>query len=428
MSFKSRFLISLQKIAKSKTRSIKCVLCLSLISFILIFMGGISVVVRDTVEKLVYGSASMCYVEASFFPGKEIMREVSEYKDYEQFSFSEDFADAVLKVDGKEYKGKNVTDWKIDPDSKDVYQLPVEVDRYSKESCLFSVVDLKELNVKFGKKNAMISGSDKLEEGGILISDYVLKLFEINEDCFDDLIGHYLELKVTDLDGGKVALGPYKLTGIVDSDMFKLEADYYLAQIIIVDSNYQNDKFLRRGMIRFYSHNFEDCTQLNDLFRTLGLSEEYNSVLEAYNALNLLRNILLKVFAIILSVLVLALLSGYIMTVYFEYCEEKNFEQIQKVIGMKETDLFLVSVIKDLIFVFCSVILGGVIAYLAFLFVDYEANWNLDIHLMPSLQLFAACARLALLGLLVISLIKTIVYRKALSKERLSESLSTGEM
>ena len=90
MSFKSRFLISLQKIAKSKTRSIKCVLCLSLISFILIFMGGISVVVRDTVEKLVYGSASMCYVEASFFPGKEIRREVSEYKDYEQFSFSED--------------------------------------------------------------------------------------------------------------------------------------------------------------------------------------------------------------------------------------------------------------------------------------------------------------------------------------------------
>ena len=428
MSFKSRFLIALQKIAKSKSRSIKCILCLSLISFILIFMGGISVVVKHTIEKLVYSSASMCYVEAPFFPDKEIMREVSEYKKYEQLLFSENFADAVLKVNNKEYRGRNITDWKINSDSKDMYQLPVMVDRYSKGSCLFSDVDLKELNAKFGKKNAVICGSDKLEESGIVISDYVLKLFGLSEEDFDDFIGQSIELTVTDFNGEKAALGPYKLIGIADSDMFKLEADYYLAQIIIVDSKYHDDNYSGTETIRFYSRNFEDCTQLNDLFRTLGLSEEYNSVLEAYNALNLLRNILLKVFAVILSVLILALLSGYLMTVYFEYCEEKNFEQIQKVIGMKESDLFLISAIKDLIYVLCSEILGGVIAYLAFLIVDYEANWNLDIHLMPSWQLFASCALLTLLGLIVISLIKTIVYRKALSKERLSESLSTGEM
>ena len=424
MSIRSRFLIALQKIAKSKARCIKCILCLSLISFILVFMGGITVVVRDTIEKLVYNSASMCYVEASFFPDIEIMREVSEYKEYEQFLYSEDYADAVLKVNDKEHRGRNVTDWKIDSDGKDVYQLPVMIDRYSKESCLFSDVDLKELNAK----SAVIYGSDKLEEGGIVISDYVLKLFGINEDEFDDLIGQYLELTVTDVDGGTAVLGPYKLTGIVDSDMFKLDADYYLAQIIFVDSKYQDDKNSVSATIRFYSHNFEDCTKLNDLFRTLGLSEEYNSVLAAYNALNLLRNILIKVIAVILSVLVLALLSGYLMTMYFEYCEEKNFEQIQKVIGMKESDLFLISVIKDLIYVLVSGIPGVIIAYIAFLIVDYEAKWNLDIHLMPSWQLFVACALLTLFGLIVISLIKTIFYRKALSKERLSESLSTGEM
>ena len=428
MSIRSRFIIALQKIAKSKARSIKYILCLCLISFILVFMGGISVIVKDTIEKLVYNSASMCFVEAPFFPDTEIMREVSEYKKIESFSYSEDFDDAVLKINGKEYRGRNVTDWKIEKDGKEVYQLPVMVDRLSKESCLFSEVDLKELNVKFGKKSAVRYGSDKLEEGGIVISDYVLNLFGISEDGFDELIGQKLELAVTDPDGGKTVIGPYKLTGIVDSDMFKLEADYPFAQIIIVDSKYRDDKNSVIETIRFYSHNFEDCTKLNDLFRTLGLSEEYNSVLEAYNALNLLRNILLKVFAVILSVLVLALLSGYLMTVYFEYCEEKNFEQIQKVIGMKESDLFLISFIKDLIYVLVSGIPGIIIAYIAFLIVDYEANWNLDIHLMPSWQLFASCALLTLLGLIVISLIKTIVYRKALSKERLSESLSTGEM
>ena len=95
---------------------------------------------------------------------------------------------------------------------------------------------------------------------------------------------------------------------------------------------------------------------------------------------------------------------------------------------MKESDLFLISFIKDLIYVLVSGIPGIIIAYIAFLIVDYEANWNLDIHLMPSWQLFVSCALLTLLGLIVISLIKTIVYRKALSKERLSESLSTGEM
>jgi len=428
MSIRSRFLIALQKIAKSKARCIKCILCLSLISFILVFMGGITVVVRDTIEKLVYNSASMCYVEASFFPDIEIMREVSEYKEYEEFLYSEDYADVVLKVNDKEHRGRNVTDWKIDPDGKDVYQLPVMIDRYSKESCLFSDVDLKELNAKFGKKSAVIYGSDKLEEGGIVMSDYVLKLFGINEDEFDNLIGQHLELTVTDLDGETVVLGPYKLTGIVDSDMFRLDADYSLAQIIFVDSKYRDDKNSVNATIRFYSHNFEDCTKLNDLFRTLGLSEEYNSVLAAYNALNLLRNILIKVIAVILSVLILALLSGYLMTMYFEYCEEKNFEQIQKVIGMKESDLFLISVIKDFIYVLVSGLSGIIIAYIAFLIVDYEANWNLDIHLMPSWQLFAECALLTILGLIVISLIKTIVYRKALAKERLSESLSTGEM
>ena len=179
--------------------------------------------------------------------------------------------DVVLKVNDKEHRGRNVTDWKIDPDGKDVYQLPVMIDRYSKESCLFSDVDLKELNAKFGKKSAVIYGSDKLEEGGIVMSDYVLKLFGINEDEFDNLIGQHLELTVTDLDGGTAVLGPYKLTGIVDSDMFRLDADYYLAQIIFVDSKYRDDKNSVNASIRFYSHNFEDCTKLNDLFRTLGL-------------------------------------------------------------------------------------------------------------------------------------------------------------
>ena len=428
MSFKSRFLIALQKIAKSRARSIKCILCLSLISFILVFMGGISIVVKHTIEKLVYNSASMCYVEASFFPDKKIMREVSEYKEYNQSSFAIDYANTILKINGKEYKGKNVTDWKIDPSSKHAYQLPFEVSIYSKGSCLFSNVDFKELNAKFEKKDAMIYGVDKLEEGGVVISDYILKLYSFNEDEYAGLIGQNVEFTALGIDGEKISLGPYRITGIVDSDMFRLEANTDLAQIIIVDAKNHDDRYFGSGKIRFYSHNFEDCTQLNDLFRTLGLSEEYNSVLEAYNALNLLRNILLKVFAVILSVLVLALLSGYLMTVYFEYCEEKNFEQIQKVIGMKETDLFLISVIKDLIYVLSSVILGGIVAYIAFAIVDYEANWNLDIHLMPSWQLYVSCVLLTLLGLLVISFIKTVVYRKALSKERLSESLSTGEM
>ena len=428
MSFKSRFIIALQKIKKSKARSVKCILCLSLISFILIFMSGISVVVKDTAEKLVYDRASMCYVEASFFPDEKIMKEVSEYKEYYSFDPRLDFADTVLKVDGKEYRGINVTDWKIEPDDKDVYQLQFEVSRYSKESCLFSEVELKEFNVKFGKKNSVIYGSDQLEEGGVVVTDYVLKLYGFDEDEYKELIGKYLEFSGTGTDGEKIDFGPYKLTGIADSDMFKLEATHYMDQIIIVDDECADDTYFDSVKIRFYSSNFENCTQLKDLFRTLDIADIYNSALEAYNALNLLRNILLKVFAVILSVLVLALLSGYLMTVYFEYCEEKNFEQIQKVLGMKKKDLFLISAIKDLIYVLVSVIPGGIIAYIAFLIVDEVAHWNLDVHLIPSWQLFATCFLLTFAGLLVVSLIKTFVYRRALSKEPLAESLSTGEM
>ena len=426
MKFKTRFLIALQKIKKSKARSIKCILCLCLISFIVIFMGGISVVVRDTVEKLVYGSASMCYVNAPFFPDKEIMKEVSEYRKYYSSYFSSDFADTVLKVDGKEYQGRNVADWKVEHDDKEAYQLPFGYNRYSKESCLFSEVELKEFNVKFGKKNAVIYGSDQLEEGGIVLTDYILNLYGFDEAEYKGLIGKSLEFSGTGINGEKLDLGPYKLTGIADSDMFRLKATYGNDQIIIVDDELTDDMHFEG--IRFYSDNFENCTQLNDLFKTLGLSDEYNSVLEAYNALNLLRNILLKVFAVILSVLVLALLSGYLMTVYFEYCEEKNFEQIQKVLGMKEPDLFLISAIKDLIYVLGSVIPGGIIAYIAFLIVDEAAYWILNTHLMPSWHLFATCVLLTFAGLLAVSLIKTFVYRRALSKEPLAESLSTGEM
>lgn len=426
MSFKSRLLIALQKIKKSKARSVKCILCLSLISFIVIFMGGISVVVRDTVEKLIYDKASMCYVNAPFFPDKKIMKEVSEYKEVYSSRFSTDFAHSVMKVDGKEYNGRDVTDWKFEPEDEDVYQLPFRVSGYSKESCLFSKVELKEFNVKFGKKKAMICGSDQLEEGGVVVTDYVLKLYGFDEDEFNGLIGKDLEFYTTVIDDVNFCFGPYKLTGIADSDMFKLEATSYKDQIIIVDDDFPD--CMDFSGIRFYSDNFENCTQLNDLFKTLGLSDEYNSVIQAYNALNLLRNILLKVFAVILSVLVLALLSGYLMTVYFEYCEEKNFEQIQKVLGMKKKDLFLISAIKDLIYVLVSVIPGGIIAYIAFLIVDEVAHWNLDVHLIPSWQLFATCFLLTFVGLLAVSLIKTFVYRRALSKEPLAESLSTGEM
>ena len=84
------------------------------------------------------------------------------------------------------------------------------------------------------------------------------------------------------------------------------------------------------------------------MFKSLGIEELYNPVLEAYNVLNLFQRILIKVLVVIVAVIALALLSAYLMMAYFEYCEEKNFEQIQKVIGMKEKDLFAISMIKEL--------------------------------------------------------------------------------
>ncbi|MBQ6303405.1 MAG: ABC transporter permease [Clostridiales bacterium] len=429
MSFRSRFIIALQKIMKSKARAVKSILCLSLTAFIIIFVGGITVVLKEVLEKLVYEQASECYVASSFYPNQEIMKEVSEYKDIEQSIWmTVPFSDVSLKVDGTEYKGTAANDWKLRPGDGYLDEKYFHVDRYDTHGCWFASVDLKELKVRFGKDTCIVYGSDKLEKGGIMVSDFVLKHFGFEEDDLGNLIGKELEFTTVAGEDHEVVVGPYRLTGIIDSDYFRLSANKYGLAHIMIDSRDGDNSEYEGGEIRFYSDNFENCSNLMDKFRTLGLADLYNETLEAYNMLNLLKHVLLKVFVVILSVFALALISGYLMTVYFEYCEEKNFEQIQKVIGMKEADLFMISVIRDLIYVLGSVIPGGIIAFVAFAITDYVAYWNIDVHLMPSWQLFLTCVLISLSGLLFFSLIKTIVYRRALSREHLAESLSTGDM
>ena len=428
MSIRSRFMISWQKILKAKSRAVKNIVCLALVVFVVVFLSCFSTVASRIINTLVYERASLCYVDSPYLPDKNIMREVTEFKHFDYyFGDTVPFSNVTTKIDGKEYRSNPASFMRGDPQEELDYELWFDMTRLYKGSRIYSKVDLKELDVRFNKKNCIIEGKETLEKNELLLADFILGLYGFTENDYPDLIGKEFEFSYTVFEGKNIKLGPYKLAGIVDADFFRLSGNSDISLIIVGCDDPKDERFGSENY-RFYSDTLEDSSHLLDKFKSLGIEDLYNPVLEAYNVLNIFQRILIKVLVVIVAVIALALLSAYLMMAYFEYCEEKNFEQIQKVIGMKEKDLFSIGMIKELFYIIIASAIGGVLAYVIFCIIDVEAYWYLDMHMVPTAKEFWMCFLLTSLGCFVVGLIKTIMYRLALKREPLAETLSSGEM
>ena len=428
MSIRSRFMISWQKILKAKNRAVKNVVCLALVVFMISFLSSFSIAASRIINTLVYERASLCYVDSQYLPDRDIMREVTEYKHFDYFfGDTVPFSKVTAKIDGKEYRSKPAEYSRSELQEEFDNELWFDVTRLYEGSSIYSKVDLKELDVRFNKQNCIIRGKGTLGKNEILIADFILGLYGFTENDYPDLMGKEFEFSYTTHEGETIELGPYKLAGIIDADFFRLSGNSDISLIVIGCDDPKDERFGSENY-RFYSDTLEDSSHLLDMFKSLGIEELYNPVLEAYNVLNLFQRILIKVLVVIVAVIALALLSAYLMMAYFEYCEEKNFEQIQKVIGMKEKDLFAISMIKELFYIITAAAIGGVLAYVSLSLIDIETYWYLDMHIIPSDKEFWMCFLLTSLGCFMVGLIKTIIYRLALKHEPLAETLSSGEM
>lgn len=138
-----------------------------------------------------------------------------------------------LNIEGKTYQGNNDYSYDFEEpyslkNNKSMYSVFFTIDTiYCKEG-IANANDRKEFDYDYPKEQIFLAGNSPQNSGEVVLSDYMLKRFGL-EEKWEDYIGKKISF---DIDGTNV-LKDYKIVGIINSNFFRLESHTMDSQVII---------------------------------------------------------------------------------------------------------------------------------------------------------------------------------------------------
>ena len=112
------------------------------------------------------------------------------------------------------------------------YSVPLHL-AVTATSALWTDNELTEYRFKAGRNTPLLAGTTELDEGQLVISDYILQRFGISTNRLDDLIGEHISIFCE----GTTILEDYEITGILDRNLFHVDALNDSPQIFIAESD-----------------------------------------------------------------------------------------------------------------------------------------------------------------------------------------------
>ena len=293
---------------------------------------------------------------------------------FEDLSFFVNMELATMIADGTEYQGINDFTYAFRKRDEDLdreeykYYFTNRFGMYAALSEYFMTEnDLTEFEYKFGG-SPVLYGTERMETGDILISDYYLEKFGYPREQYAELIGKTVTFKVD----GAVLLKNVRVAGILDSRLFKLNHFYKDAtrgnrldngDQIIVRCDPEMAKYLQINEIRARVA----VVDYDGARKELGNPEE-NLLLMSYESdasnmekvivINSAKLIVDRVFIVFAVMIAFVAVMHLIATLRKYIGDRAAYTGMLRAIGMRRGDVLRVSYVELLIITVICVIIS----------------------------------------------------------------------
>lgn len=301
---------------------------------------------------------------------------------------------------------------------KDQYSVPFKIDAYRPEGVVFSAQDRREFADKNDGAQLLIAGDLALQEGGIILSDYMLQRFGLAPE--KSLIGTRISL--VNPKTGENYCRDLTLTGIIDSRMFYTEENRFNAQIIIAEAN--ATEAYSPAAYRYYGEDYSSTYKLALAITSDSIRCRYNSLLEMYNVIEDQQLIVGKVVSVILVAFFAALPVSVLTVLYFYYQQQKNYRQMQRAMGMRDRDVFACALLEQLYCLLTAVVVGTLLAQVLIVLVNVYFSEVLSVRIDVRTETMFLLLLATTGALLVFSAAVTGISSWRLNRESIATSLS----
>lgn len=368
--------------------------------------------VGKKMETMTATKASTCYLQLSLDVPKFGSYEqiTSRYVRYEWPTGSSP-NNIELIVGGMTYKGHDKQNYKFSVDQYNKqfaddsnHKVPFNICAVLKENDeLFPEMVLSEMRADTGLQTPLKYGSLELEKGKMLISDFMLEQFGLNDDEQKSLIGKSITIK--NVADNSIYCNELILCGIIDSRLYYVDslAEINAAHILINEDDMceamalDMEKFIRneKGFLNddsekidldfcgnlykyCYMRSFSDYKPLFKLLTDNGYAVWPSSNTEIYYVIRQQRLIVDNVVSVIIVVLALTLFFYLFTAVYFYHIRNARFKHMLIALGMNPKNIFEVSFIELSICSIVAIVIGTIASsVIVYVFNEY---WSNDSH------------------------------------------------
>lgn len=413
--------VAFQNLLTEKRMSVKIIIGLSTVILLLFCMGVYQQVFDRQMNDISVKNKKDCYLQET--------REIKSYKEYEKMKaeafsrgktlkteevggfFSIGIADrkskkapdeipysqkaihnAVLVVDGKRYQG--VEDWRADIHPTNEYHKTdtVEVGLYDTGFTLFPRNVVSQYREETGREDCL-TGELPSGEGEILISNYLLGKFGIDEEEQASLIGKQVSLYLGAA-GDTAYCKNYTLSGIFDASVLKVREQRgfpkCMTQVLIhfTEEDAKKVVFVQVGGIRYYADNFE---QLTDTYKeAVELSEKIDISMYGgiYAQLDRQISVINRILRFVIAGFVLAV-SVYLISIFhFFFRHRQNYLVMLRAMGLRNSRLYGILFFEIFGLVFSSLIIGVYVSLYILFGLKYVYENAMTFPFLPDASVF----------------------------------------
>lgn len=246
---------------------------------------------------------------------------------------------AILEIDNKKYKGINdysydfnVDDNVLSGSKNKSVKYDIGVMEYY-DNLQISKNEIEELRSKYKKKKVFIQGGYLDGENQIILTDYMLQKF--GYDNIKECIGKKVNLYIMTDKGEVCIVNNYKIQGIIDSDLYRINSRKSIPQIIISNADKKYCDSLKN---KVFLTSFQQVVNLSENEEELILiptveAFEYSEVETLYIFYN-------KILLGISIVVVISILIFVYMVIYFYFKKRKRYICIQRALGIRNIEMY----------------------------------------------------------------------------------------
>ncbi|MDD6488973.1 MAG: hypothetical protein PUG48_04050 [Clostridia bacterium] len=234
---------------------------------------------------------------------------------------------------------------------------------------MFSDIELSEYELKNGNKDIFLCGGELTGENQIIISEKILKLFGINPEDSEKLLGKKLSIIVNAYIGENTQEMPYikdyTICGVLKKEYFKLSRSMTYDSLFIIPFNMEDLPDETHFFANLNAKNFADIESIKqDAEVKSGVHCETSEMLASYLLLekqNILTN---NVFIIIGSIITVAIMMFIVLLFMFTVNNKSSYFGLLKSIGMSNMNIFTVLLFEMLIIFSLSYVISSCLSYI----------------------------------------------------------------